>query len=144
MQSAPDRSQAPLLIYARELDAMNDRESEIRGDVELFRADQHLQTESLLFDPGSSVVTVRGLSALTDGIRGRLDKLVAYPVKVVLVDPTVDILEVRLKFRKSGDPELSDRRGCEDPLRLYRGRRGCPFWRGETCVPDRQPLPEGG
>ena len=60
VQSAPDRSQAPLLVYARELDAANDRESEIRGAVELFRADQHLQTESLLFDPVSSVVTVPG------------------------------------------------------------------------------------
>ena len=55
---APDRSQAPLLIKARELDASETRESRLSGNVELFRADQHISTEQVIFDPVAQTVTL--------------------------------------------------------------------------------------
>jgi LPS-assembly protein len=57
---APDRSQAPIVIYAQELDAAKNREGEARGNVELIRADQHISTERLLFDPVNQLVTIPG------------------------------------------------------------------------------------
>ncbi|MEE4219121.1 MAG: LPS assembly protein LptD [Xanthomonadales bacterium] len=60
MSPTPDRSQAPLVIYAREMSAAKEREGEARGNVEFFRADQHIATERLLFDPVSEMVTVPG------------------------------------------------------------------------------------
>lgn len=60
MASAPDRSRAPIVIYARELEAGKLEEGEARGDVELFRADQHIITERLLFDPVNELLTVPG------------------------------------------------------------------------------------
>lgn len=58
--TAPDRSQAPIVIYARELSAARAREGEAKGNVELFRADQHIATERLLFDPVYKLLTVPG------------------------------------------------------------------------------------
>lgn len=60
MPSTPDRSSAPIIILARELDASKTTVGEARGSVELFRADQHLSTERILYDPVSEVVTVPG------------------------------------------------------------------------------------
>jgi LPS-assembly protein len=57
---APDRSAAPLLLKARELDASQTRQGEARGNVELFRADQHIATELLQFDPVARTVTLPG------------------------------------------------------------------------------------
>jgi LPS-assembly protein len=66
MPAAPDRSRAPAIIYARELDAGKTTVGEARGSVELFRADQHITTERLLYDPVSEVVTVPGDLAYED------------------------------------------------------------------------------
>ena len=60
MPQAPDRSQAPVVIRAEQLEAGPGREGEIRGRVELERADQHISTERLLYDPDTGVVTVPG------------------------------------------------------------------------------------
>jgi len=60
MPPTPDRSQAPLVIYAREMSAAKQQEGEARGNVEFFRADQHIATERLLFDPVNEIVTVPG------------------------------------------------------------------------------------
>lgn len=60
MPPTPDRSQAPLVIYAREMSAAREREGEVRGNVEFFRADQYIATELLLFDPVNEMVTVPG------------------------------------------------------------------------------------
>ena len=60
MPPTPDRSNAPLLIKARYLDASKEREGEARGNVEFFRADQHMATELLLFDPVNELVTLPG------------------------------------------------------------------------------------
>ena len=60
MPPAPDRSRAPVIIHAERLDAGPGREGEIRGNVELQRADQRIATDRLLYDPGTGVVTVPG------------------------------------------------------------------------------------
>jgi len=60
MPPAPDRTGAPVIVYARELDAAKTRVGEARGAVELFRADQHIRTERVLYDPVSEIVTVPG------------------------------------------------------------------------------------
>jgi LPS-assembly protein len=60
MPPAPDRSGAPIVIYAREMEAGSETEGEASGNVELFRADQHLTTERILFDPVKETVTVPG------------------------------------------------------------------------------------
>ena len=60
MAKAPDRSRSPIVIYAKELDAGKEREGEAKGHVELFRADQHIATERLLFDPVNELLTVPG------------------------------------------------------------------------------------
>jgi len=57
---APDRSRAPVVIYAQELDAGKKTLGEARGNVELFRADQYLLTDRILYNPISEVVTVPG------------------------------------------------------------------------------------
>jgi len=57
---APDRNLAPIVVYAKELDAGKTTLGEARGDVELFRADQHLRTERVLYDPISELLTVPG------------------------------------------------------------------------------------
>ena len=63
---APDRTGAPIVIYARSLDASKDREGEARDHVELFRADQHLETEHILYDPRTEIVTVPGRVSYED------------------------------------------------------------------------------
>jgi LPS-assembly protein len=54
--SPPDRSQAPLIALARSLDANNSDLGIAQGEVELFRADQYLATDRLLFNPSSQLV----------------------------------------------------------------------------------------
>jgi LPS-assembly protein len=63
---APDRSQAPIVIYAQELDASKRRAGQARGNVELFRLDQHMSTEQVLFDPVTEIVTLPGVVAYED------------------------------------------------------------------------------
>lgn len=63
---APDRSNAPLIIYAQELDAGKTSQGEARGNVELWRADQHVATERVLWDPVGEAVTVPGKVAYED------------------------------------------------------------------------------
>ena len=53
MPPAPDRTDAPIVIFARELDAGRTTVGEARGDVELFRA-----------EPGLEVVRSRDSSPL--------------------------------------------------------------------------------
>jgi LPS-assembly protein len=57
MPPAPDRSAAPMIIYARELDAGRSDRGEARGEVEMFRLDQHISTELIRFNPATEVVT---------------------------------------------------------------------------------------
>ncbi|MDH4001290.1 MAG: LPS assembly protein LptD [Xanthomonadales bacterium] len=57
---APDRSQSPVIIYAKSLDASKTSEGSATGDVELFRLDQYIATEQVLFDPVKEIVTVPG------------------------------------------------------------------------------------
>ena len=57
---APDRTGASVIVYAKQLDASNNRQGEARGHVELYRADQYLETERILYDPKTEVVTVPG------------------------------------------------------------------------------------
>ena len=57
---SPDRSRSPILIYAQELSAGKKEEGEARGNVELFRADQHIATERVLYNPSTEVLTVPG------------------------------------------------------------------------------------
>jgi LPS-assembly protein len=66
MPPTPDRSGAPVIIFARELDAGKTSVGEARGSVELFRADQHITTERILYDPVHEVVTVPGDLGYTD------------------------------------------------------------------------------
>lgn len=54
------------MIYARELDAGKLSVGEARGEVELFRADQHMATDRLLYDPVEQVVTVPGRVTYAD------------------------------------------------------------------------------
>jgi LPS-assembly protein len=55
---APDRSRAPIIIYAKALDASKTEEGQATGNVELFRLDQHMATEQVLFDPANETVTL--------------------------------------------------------------------------------------
>ena len=60
MPPAPDRSGAAIIIYARELEAGKTTRGEARGDVELFRGDQHVSTELVQFNPATEIVTLPG------------------------------------------------------------------------------------
>jgi LPS-assembly protein len=62
----PDRSRAPIIIYAKALDASNTQEGEASGEVELFRMDQHMSTEQVLYDPIKEIVTLPGAVAYQD------------------------------------------------------------------------------
>ena len=55
---APDRSTFPVTVMARELDASETEQGEARGDVELIRGDQHLDTSRLLFHPVEQSITL--------------------------------------------------------------------------------------
>jgi len=57
LPKAPDRSQEPVILFARYLDASSDEAGEAREDVELFRGDQHIATEKVIYDPGSKILT---------------------------------------------------------------------------------------
>jgi len=63
---APDRSGAPVIIYAEQLDAGNSSQGEATGHVELYRADQYLATERILYDPNTEIVTVPGAVSYED------------------------------------------------------------------------------
>jgi LPS-assembly protein len=58
MPPAPDRSNDPIIVYARQLDASNDEQAEARGHVELYRADQYLATEQIFYHPTSKEITL--------------------------------------------------------------------------------------
>lgn len=60
LPKAPDRSNAPMVIYARSLDASKQHQGVAEGAVELFRADQHFQSEQVFYDPATEIVTVPG------------------------------------------------------------------------------------
>ena len=66
MPPAPDRTGAPVIVFAEELDASKTRVSEARGSVELFRADQHFAADRVLFDPVAEVLTIPGELAYED------------------------------------------------------------------------------
>ena len=75
----PDRSGAPIIVYARQLDASNNEQAEARGHVELYRADQYLATEQVLYHPISKEITLPVAVAYEDqqvwvkGQRARYD-----------------------------------------------------------------------
>lgn len=56
----PDRSNAPLVVYAKRLDAGKQEQGMAEGEVELFRADQYLKTEQIFYHPQTEVVTIPG------------------------------------------------------------------------------------
>jgi len=58
---APDRSREPIIIYAKSLEAGKVQEGRASGDVEIFRLDQHMSTEEILYDPVKEVVTLPGV-----------------------------------------------------------------------------------
>ncbi len=64
--SAPDRSAAPIILYAMELDARNEGLAEVRGHVEMYRADQYLSTEHLIYNSKTKEITLPGAVAYTD------------------------------------------------------------------------------
>ncbi len=49
-----------MVIFAQYLDASNTEQGEISGHVEMYRADQYLAAEHILFDPNLEIVTVPG------------------------------------------------------------------------------------
>ncbi len=57
---APDRSKAPAVLFARYLDASKDDAGEATENVELFRADQHLTTERIIYNPKTETITFPG------------------------------------------------------------------------------------
>jgi LPS-assembly protein len=63
---APDRTGASIIIYAEQLDAGNVAQGEARGNVEIYRADQYLTTEHVIYDPNNEIVTVPGEVAYED------------------------------------------------------------------------------
>jgi LPS-assembly protein len=71
---APDRSAAPIIIYARELNAARSSQGEARGNVELFRQDQHLATEQVFYYPEEERLQLPGKVEYDDSqvwIRGQ-------------------------------------------------------------------------
>ncbi|MBT8049415.1 MAG: LPS assembly protein LptD [Xanthomonadales bacterium] len=48
------------MVYAKSLDAGKTREGSASGEVELFRLDQHMRTERILFDPVEETVVLPG------------------------------------------------------------------------------------
>jgi len=57
LQPAPDRSGSPVVLFARYLDASKDEAGEAREHVEVFRADQHLSTERIIYNPTTELLT---------------------------------------------------------------------------------------
>jgi len=53
----PDRSGEPVVLFARYLDASREDAGEAREHVEVFRADQHLKTERIIYNPVTKVLT---------------------------------------------------------------------------------------
>jgi LPS-assembly protein len=53
----PDRSGAPVVMFARYLDASREDAGEAKEHVEVFRADQHLTTERIIYNPITEVLT---------------------------------------------------------------------------------------
>ncbi|MEJ2535120.1 MAG: LPS assembly protein LptD [Gammaproteobacteria bacterium] len=60
LTAVPDRSGEPAIVYAETLDARADGAGRASGQVELFRADQYLSTDQVLFDPRDRRVTFPG------------------------------------------------------------------------------------
>jgi LPS-assembly protein len=60
LPKAPDRSQAPMVVYAQSMDAGKVEEGVAQGDVELFRADQYLKTQQVFYQPQTEIVTAPG------------------------------------------------------------------------------------
>jgi LPS-assembly protein len=60
MPPAPDRSKAQIVVYADELDARDREKSKVSGDVELYRADQYMATERLVYNPENKELTLPG------------------------------------------------------------------------------------
>lgn len=63
---APDRSRAPIFVYARTLDASKTEEGQASGNVEVIRLDQHLATEQVLFNPVQEIITLPGAVSYKD------------------------------------------------------------------------------
>jgi len=63
---APDRTDASVILYAQELDASRAEQGEARGNVELYRADQYLKAERILYAPQTETVTMPGEVSYTD------------------------------------------------------------------------------
>jgi len=53
----PDRSGEPVVLFARYLDASKEDAGEAKEHVEVFRADQHLTTERIIYNPNTKVLT---------------------------------------------------------------------------------------
>ncbi|NIP17466.1 MAG: LPS assembly protein LptD [Xanthomonadales bacterium] len=58
VSQVPDRRGAPVTLDARAFDARAGAGAEASGDVDLRRADQHLSTETLRYDPSTRTVTI--------------------------------------------------------------------------------------
>lgn len=66
LPAAPDRSALPVVIFARYLDASKYEIGQASENVELFRGDQHLTTERILYDPLNEVITIPGPLSYAD------------------------------------------------------------------------------
>jgi len=56
--AVPDREGAPVTFYARRFEATRNQPGEARGNVEIFRADQHLATEAARYDPATGILNL--------------------------------------------------------------------------------------
>ena len=66
LPAAPSREDQPIVIYARYLDASKNDGGEARENVELFRADQHLSTERVLYNPQTGQASIPGVLNYSD------------------------------------------------------------------------------
>lgn len=66
MPPAPDRSGASIIVFAEQMDAGDREQTEARGHVELYRADQYLATEQIFYDTQSKKVTLPVAVSYTD------------------------------------------------------------------------------
>ena len=66
LPAAPDRSNEPIILFAGYLDASVDEAGEVRDNVELFRGDQHMSTEKVIYNPSSKTLTFPGAVSYED------------------------------------------------------------------------------
>ena len=66
LPAAPSRADQPVVIYARYLDASKNDAGEARENVELFRADQHLSAERVLYNPQTGEASIPGVLNYSD------------------------------------------------------------------------------